>query len=446
VHRVDQRDLTAQIDLMRVEAAARAENVDEAIARGVAAMEGFATRGRLRAQISAGLTVLRLRQIRATAADLAAVPDLLARWRASAVAQLGEGDEIVRALDTRAAEWAFAHGDVAGAHTQLERLRRPLPNDKPHRVAGKVVDLRGKPVAGATVTAGPSLCGDSVGAAVGLVERDSMRSTKTGPDGRFEILDTVEGAVVIAELGDRRSSPEAIADDVKLQLAPISRLEGRVDLAGEAPTKVTVTVRDLARPLTTNRYEIIAPVAPDGSFTIDGVPRHAVRVFAAIDGLTQHLMSGTHLVVRGPVVRGIALSLARSTRVVHVIVRNTVTTKLTSAEVLVLPGRVPSMSFLEIKRQFHGGSISIRYAHQLEGEHAPSQLVGSAQPGDLFATMTEVPDGVASACAFALPEISYEEFMRKMYAHYDKIQVICTEIPENAELVTIAVPPPPRFD
>ena len=27
--------------------------------------------------------------------------------------------------------------------------------DKPHRVAGKVVDLRGKPIAGATVTAGP---------------------------------------------------------------------------------------------------------------------------------------------------------------------------------------------------------------------------------------------------------------------------------------------------
>jgi hypothetical protein len=454
VHRVDQRDLTAQIDLVRVEAAVRAENVDEAIARGGAAMEGFATRGRLRAQISAGLTVLRLRQIRATVADLAAVPDLLARWRASAVAQLGEGDEIVRALDTRAAEWAFAHGDVAGAHTQLERLRRPLPNDKPHRVAGKVVDLRGKPVTGATVTAGRSLRGDSVGAAVGgltpyavpPVEDDSMRSTKTGPDGRFEILDTVEGAVVIAELGDRRSSPEAIVNDVELQLAPISRLEGRVDLAGEAPTKVTVTVRDLARPALTNRYEIIAPVAPDGSFAVDGVPHHEVRVFAAIDGLTQHLMSGTKLVARGPVVRGIALSLARSKRVVHVIVRNTVTTKLTNAEVLVLPGRVPSMSFLEIKRHFHGGSISIRFARQLEGEHAPSQLVGAARPGDLFARMTEVPDGVASACARALPETFDEEFMRKSDAQLDKLQVICTEIPENAELVTIEVPPPPRFD
>lgn len=281
--------------------------------------------------------------------------------------------------------------------------------------------------------------------AVAPVERDSMRSTKTGPDGRFEILDTVEDAVVIAELGDRRSSPEAIADDVELQLAPISRLEGRVDLAGEAPTKVTITVRDLARPALTSRYEITAPVAPDGSFAVDGVPRHEVRVFAAIDGVSQHLMSGTKLVVRGPVVRGIALSLARSKRVVHAIVRNTVATRLKNAEVLVLPGRVPSMSFLEIKRRFHGGSISIRFARQLEGEHAPSQLAGAAQPGDLFATMTEVPDGVASACAFALPETSEEEFMRKSDGHLDKLQVICTEIPEAAELVTIEVPPPRRF-
>jgi hypothetical protein len=442
-HRVAQRDLTAEIDLMKVEVATRAENLDEAIARGSSAMQGFAARGRLRAEIDAGLSVVALREIRASDADLAAIPDLLAKWRARAVAELGESDEIVRALDTRAAEWAFAHGDVAGAHAQLDRLRRPLPNDKPQRVAGTVVDLRGKPVAGATVTAGWSLRGDSVGAAVGLLERDAMRSTKTGPDGRFEILDTVEDAVVIAELGDRRSSPEAISDDVKLQLAPTSRLEGHVDLAREVPAKVRVVVRDLARP-STIRYEIYAPVAPDGSFSIDGVPRHEIRVFASIEGLNQDVRSGTNITVRDPVVRGIALSLAKSPRVVHVIVRNTVNTKLANAEVVVLPGKVPSMNFLAMKRQFRGGST--RLARQLEGEHAPSQVVAAARPGDLFATMTEVPDGTASACAFGLADLSDEELQRKLYAHLDKLQVICTQIPEDAELVTIEVPPFPRLD
>ena len=49
---------------------------------GNAEAEDWTARGRLRAQIDAGLTVLGLRQLRATPADLAAIPDQLAAWRA----------------------------------------------------------------------------------------------------------------------------------------------------------------------------------------------------------------------------------------------------------------------------------------------------------------------------------------------------------------------------
>jgi predicted Ser/Thr protein kinase len=445
-HRVAQRDLIAQIDLLRVEAAKRAENLDEAITRGASAMDGFAARGRLRAQLDAGLVVVRLRRLRATPADLAAIPDLLSGWRTRAVAELGDGDEVVRTLDVRAAEWAFAHGDVAGAHAQLARLRRPLPNDRARRVTGIVVDLRGKPVAGAAVTAGLALRGDSLGAAgaaVGVTESDTIRTATTGADGRFEISDAVDDAVVIGELGDRRSSPTVVGDDVRLTLEPTSRLEGRVELAGEVPANVVIVVRDLAWPISM-RYSIVAPVAPDGRFTLDGVPRHALRVFAAIAGLSENVMGGVSITVRTPVLRGLALSLARSTRVVHVLVRNTVNTRLANAEVLVLPGRVPSMNALEVNRQFRGGSF--RRARQLEGERAPKPIVMAAQPGDLFATMTDVPDGLASACALGLPELNDEELNSKIKVHLDKIQVICVVIPESAELVTIAVPPFPRLD
>jgi hypothetical protein len=206
---------------------------------------------------------------------------------------------------------------------------------------------------------------------------------------------------------------------------------------------VVIVVRDPAWPIMP-RYSIIAPVAPDGSFAIDGVPRHEVRVFASIGGLTDNVMGGVKVAVRAPVVRGVELSLAKSTRVVHVLVRNTVNTRLANAEVVVLSGRVPSMNALEMNRQFRGGSI--RWARQLEGEHAPRQIVGAARPGDLFATMTEVPDGVASACALGLPELSDDELERKLYAHLDKVQVICAVIPEDAELVMIEVPPFPRLD
>jgi predicted Ser/Thr protein kinase len=445
-HRVEQRDLIAQVDVMRVEVAKRAENLDEAIARGAAAMDGFAARGRLRPQIAAGLGVLAMRQIRATPADLAAIPERLAAWRARAVAELGAADEIVRSLDARAAEWAFDHGDVARAHAQLARVQRPLPNDKPQRITGIVVDLRGKPVAGATVTAGRSLRGDSAGAAIGFSDRDTIRTATTGADGRFEIADAVDDAVVIAELGDHRSSPESAAgaaDHLTLALGPTSRLEGRVDLAGEAPTSVAIVVKDLGRPITV-RYAMIAPVAADGSFALDGVPRHEVRLFAAVQGLSEKVLGGTNITVHDPVVNGIAVSLTKSARVVHVLVRNTVNTKLANAEVIVFAGRVSSMNALQMNQQFRGGRI--RWARQLEGEHAPKEIVSAAQPGDLFATMTEVPEGAATACALGLPELSDESIERKLTAHLDKVQVICAPIAEDAALVTLLVPPFPRLD
>jgi len=445
VHRVEQRDLKAEIDLMRVEVAKRNERLEDAIKFATEAMEGFTARGRLRAQIRAGLLLLELRQTRATADDLAAVPGALSAWRARAVAELGAGDEVVRAIDSRTAEWAWSRGEISHADAELDRVRRPLPNERSKRIAGRVVDPRGQPVADATVTAGWSLSGDSLHAATTLsvTGRDALRVTKTGPDGRFELEDAIEDAIVIAQLGDLRSPPMQGSEDVTLALAPTSRLEGHVDLAGQAPTNVVIVVRDSSLPVPW-RYGVVAPVAADGSFAIDGIARREVRMFAAIKGLSEQARGSTSIKVRAPVVRGLSLSLVKSTRVVHVLVRNTFNAKLANAQVVVLPGRVPSMTALAINQQFRGGSV--RFARQLEGEHAPKEVVGAARPGDLFATVTDVPDGVASACALGLPELSDDEIGRKLMAHLDKIQVICTPIPENTDVLTIEVPPFPRLD
>src|SRR5262249_21717342 len=159
-----------------------------------------------------------------------------------------------------------------------------------------------------------------------------------------------------------------------LVLAPTSRLEGRVDLAGEVAAHVMIVARDVGWPVAPP-YRLHAPVAADGSFALDGVPRGQLRVFAAVDGLVRTASTSTAVTVRAPVVRGIALSVARSARIVHVVVRNTVNTRLANAEVVVLTGRVPSTSLLEMNRDFHGGSV--RWARQLEGEHAPKEIVAA---------------------------------------------------------------------
>src|SRR6185436_9684815 len=138
VERVAQRDLTADVDSLRFETARRADHLDEAIARGEAAVAGYAARGRIAAQLAVGLELLDLRDLRARADDVEAVPRLYAEWRALAMRELGDGHPMVRKIDRELAR----------------------------RIRGRVVDQRGVPVEGATVTAGQNLAGDGISAAV----------------------------------------------------------------------------------------------------------------------------------------------------------------------------------------------------------------------------------------------------------------------------------------
>ena len=105
VHRVAQRDLTAEIDLMRVEIAKRISHLDDAIASANTAMAGFAARGRLRAELRAGLVGLELRQKRASADDLVAIPQALAPiWAVDAEQELTKIPFFVRGKARRNTE------------------------------------------------------------------------------------------------------------------------------------------------------------------------------------------------------------------------------------------------------------------------------------------------------------------------------------------------------
>jgi predicted Ser/Thr protein kinase len=445
VERVAQPDLVADVDALRLELARRADHLDQAIERGAAAVAGYAERGRIAAQLAVGMKLLELRDLRAAEDDVEAVPRLYAEWRALATRELGDGHPIARKLDGQVAARMFRHGDVEGGHARLEQAWRPIPGERARRIRGRVVDPRGKPVEGATVAVGRYLMGDAISAAAPFpAYAGEQRVVRTGKTGEFEIPDAPPEGAAIAQLGDARSRPVAIADALTLALEPTSRLEGKIDLRGEPASRVMVSVQDLRVPVSTP-YELIAPVRPDGTFAVDGVPRARVRVYAALQNPRTRSFASATVDVRAPVVRGVAIAVARSARVVHVIVRSTVGVPVTNAQVFVFPGHRASMNALEMVRELR--TVNVRHARQLEGEQGPPAVIGGARPGDIFATMNEVPEGVATACAIGLPaDLAERDLDRKINANLAKIEVRCEPIPTGAEAVVVEVPPWPRLD
>ena len=434
-----QPDLRAAFDEVRAALAERAGHLDEEITRLEEARDGYAARGRIRRELRMQLAIENLREIRGHAADLAQVTAHLTEWRREAVTKLGASDPIVREIDESKARWQFSNGDVAGSHATRVALARELPLEHAVHASGRVVDEHGTPVAGATVTAGTNIQADSLG----VLPDATLRTATSRADGTFELPEAAADGIVVAQLGDRRSLPGRVNDGMTLALAPTSHLEGHVDLRGASPTNVVLVVRD---PSTAPaQHAIIAPVHADGSFSFDGVSRGKMILHAQVRRVGTALLSGKELTISEPVVRGLELAVPASKRTVHIIVRSTVGVPLTRAETLVMPGKVASTNVAELQRSFQ--DLQQRSATRIEGEHAPQSVLALAKPGDVYATLHEVPEGTVSACAIGEPTDNADpDLEQKIATHLDKIEVRCVQLGEHDETVVIEVPPWPRFD
>jgi hypothetical protein len=446
VARVAQPDLTAEIDMLRMAIAARADHLDEAMSRGETAMAELASRDRVAAQIRAGLQLLEIRELRGKPEDHQKVRDEPIAWRALAIKRFGDRHPVVREIDVAIAEIEFMHGDVVDAPRKLQMLRKPVPQRTSRKVHGTVVDAAGKPVAGATVSSGHSLTGGGSYAALAVSwAAGGMRVVTTSATGEFDIPDSADDGMIVAQLGDQRSPIGAIADTVKLVLGPTSRIEGHVDLRGESPGKVVIAVEDLR--LKGSRYEIIAPVQPDGSFVVEA-PRTKVRLFASLrtGASSSRTLMTRDIDASSAVVRGIQIAVANDKRVVHVIVRSTASNPIVNAQVMVFEGVVKSMTLAKyIESERAAGAI--QFVHQLELEKAPAAVVRLARPGDAFATIDQAPTGQATACAIGLPNnLLDQDLEQKARAHADKVEMRCMPVPPGAEAVVVDVPPWPRFD
>jgi hypothetical protein len=109
-----------------------------------------------------------------------------------------------------------------------------------------------------------------------------------------------------------------------------------------------------------------------------------------------------------------------------------------------LPGRVASTNAAEINRNL--ATAVARLARPPDPELTPSAAIGSVAPGDLYASMTDAPEGEVSACAVALPaDLSDPAVQKKLVAHLDQIVFTCVPV-MTKEIIVIEVPPFPRLD
>ncbi len=443
IARVTQPDVVAGAELLRFRMEMITAQRDRALGRVAGILDGLRARGRLAAMIRVGVVIERLAGNVNSDDELARQRKRSADWREIVTTQLAGDADLLRSLDVTDAMREFNVGDVAGAHAKLVAAHRPDEIKHPITVRGRVVDAAGKPVAGAAVWAGRAFYGDEISIALPTPDQsDDMRTTQTGHDGTF-ILDSPPGGIVVAQHGELRSGPRPTATEVTLALAPTSRVEGRLALGGIHHTRVNVFARDASLPVERS-YGTLAPVRADGTFTLAGVPRGAVKVYAILNDLAAPQSTLTTLVVDQPIETNVVLNLPPPGRTLHVLVRSTVAVGTANAEVYLTDGSKSLATLADLIRT--EGSRRSQIARHLDDD-IPDPARGSARDGDLLASFAEAPSAAATACALALPqELADPNLLKKITDNLSKLELRCVPVPPEARVVTIEVPPFPRLE
>jgi hypothetical protein len=341
--------------------------------------------------------------------------------------------------------WLWASGEIEAADRMKQQIVKLRPPEKPRVVRGIDVDETGAPVGGVDVYVSPSISGDSL---VAAMPDSNVRSTKTAADGRFQINDAETECFAVAQLGDKRSSPTQVTnDDVQLVLKPTSRVSGKVDLHGQPSTAVTIVAIDRAVPMAVT-YSLAAPVQPDGTFSIAGVPRGHIHFQTMTERLTSQLVSSKELLVDKPEITGVQLETKFGSRKLHVLVRSSYGLALSNAQIFVMAGKHPATSNLK-SMITDLDNASTKLAMPMQAEQESPKVHEKSKPNDLYALVTEVPEGEASACSFPLPQrLDDPELTNVMQKPENLAKIPVTCVPVNAadEIVVISVEPWPRFD
>ncbi|MEO8842467.1 MAG: serine/threonine-protein kinase [Kofleriaceae bacterium] len=448
VQRVSEPQLMARVELWRADVANQQGHNKEALELCDHAIAAYENNGQLRYAIKAVTGAIQVRMTHGGGnTGRAQVGALIKRWLP--IAKTIRADDLVRDLEYYAAYDTFNNGDVTAGHAALLKLWKQHADEvPPHPIEGEVVDREGKPVVGATVVSATFLVADSVGVPLPIYNDDEdhfrLRATATDAAGHFKFTDAAEVGAMMAQLGDRRSVPSKIVDHVTLVIEPTRRIAGKVDLGATPNTDANLIVVDPNDKSTFARF--MAPLAPDGTFAIDGVPQGPVKLGIGVehpDSAVQ--ISYTPVPASKEPVTGLTMSVASSQRTLDVLARSTIVQPLESAQVVVLPGRVQLATVGELLE--HEQNMLVRFAHHITGETVPKEAAKQYRSGDLIAHFTDVPEGQLTACAVGLPaDLQDEVLSNKIRKHRGELEMRCETVDGDATFVLINTPPTKNLD
>jgi hypothetical protein len=251
---------------------------------------------------------------------------------------------------------------------------------------------------------------------------------------------------VVAVKGALRAA-HVVAPHVKLQLAPTRRIAGQVKLAGTSRTKSFVMVQPDHNDVP--GYHLLAPLATDGTFALDGAPTSALAIGLAAWAFDR---SGSFEFKKLPAspaaVLDLALTAGSSERTFDVIARSELSTPLDAAQVFVLPGRVQVKTVEELNNHAHSGAhVNVAFAKPLVGESGSTAVRAKLKAGDLVAHFTDVEAGEVTACVIGINgDVADPAVWRTITAHSKEVQLRCATAAPGDAVIVVEAPPQKRFD